>query len=151
MDSKFYQRVLDDFTTKAENYMDFYLSHPLLKSNIEDYIDCSKFNKFVLKILDEYLEDVDNDSDTDMEFENNEEQKNEEDEEKLYNSINDFIIEFKSFYKFNKEKEEIIEDIFKVLMNSTIQEKNRCVECNIDMGLCNPRQLCGKLYCMNED
>lgn len=26
---------------------------------------------------------------------------------------------------------------------------NRCVECNIDLGPSNPRQLCGKIYCMN--
>ena len=24
---------------------------------------------------------------------------------------------------------------------------NRCLECGIDMGECNPRQLCGKVYC----
>ena len=29
-------------------------------------------------------------------------------------------------------------------------EKNFCVICNIDMGPLNPRQLCGKTYCMNE-
>ena len=26
---------------------------------------------------------------------------------------------------------------------------NRCMECNIDMGDCNPRQLCGKTHCDN--
>ena len=25
---------------------------------------------------------------------------------------------------------------------------NRCLECEIDMGECNPRQLCGKTYCI---
>jgi hypothetical protein len=25
--------------------------------------------------------------------------------------------------------------------------KNRCMECGVDMGDMNPRQLCGKLYC----
>ena len=25
--------------------------------------------------------------------------------------------------------------------------KNRCVECGMDMGECNPRQLCNKTYC----
>lgn len=27
--------------------------------------------------------------------------------------------------------------------------KNLCMNCGIDMGECNPRQLCGKWYCMN--
>jgi hypothetical protein len=26
--------------------------------------------------------------------------------------------------------------------------KNRCLTCNIDMGDCNPRQLCGKTRCL---
>jgi hypothetical protein len=26
---------------------------------------------------------------------------------------------------------------------------NRCLECGIDLGECNPRQLCGKTYCEN--
>ena len=28
--------------------------------------------------------------------------------------------------------------------------KNLCVECGVDMGYCNPRQYCGKTYCVNE-
>jgi hypothetical protein len=27
---------------------------------------------------------------------------------------------------------------------------NRCVECGVDLGSCNPRQLCGKIRCVNE-
>jgi hypothetical protein len=26
-------------------------------------------------------------------------------------------------------------------------DENRCIECGIDMGECNPRQYCGKTYC----
>lgn len=151
MNSKFYQRVVNDFTSKAENYMNYYLSHELLKTNIDDYIDSSKFDKFVLQVLDEYLHEIENDSDSDMDYGNNEDQSNESDEQKLFTSINEFINEVKSFYKFNKDNQEIIEDIFKLLMDSTVQEKNRCTQCGIDMGLCNPRQLCGKLYCMYQD
>ena len=29
-------------------------------------------------------------------------------------------------------------------------EKNRCMKCDIDMGESNPRQLCGKLFCLKE-
>lgn len=28
--------------------------------------------------------------------------------------------------------------------------RNLCIECGVDMGPLNPRQLCGKLYCLNE-
>ena len=34
--------------------------------------------------------------------------------------------------------------------NITDIEKNKCIECGIDIGRCNPRQLCGKLYCINK-
>ena len=27
---------------------------------------------------------------------------------------------------------------------------NRCTVCQVDMGRCNPRQLCGKTYCCSE-
>ena len=27
---------------------------------------------------------------------------------------------------------------------------NRCLECDVDMGECNPRQLCGKTYCYSK-
>jgi hypothetical protein len=30
------------------------------------------------------------------------------------------------------------------------EEDNRCMICGIDMGSCNPRQLCCKTYCPNE-
>ena len=29
--------------------------------------------------------------------------------------------------------------------------RNLCTNCNIDMGIMNPRQLCGKTYCMFQD
>ena len=34
---------------------------------------------------------------------------------------------------------------------STDKIVNRCVECNVDMGDENPRQLCGKTYCYEQD
>jgi len=30
-----------------------------------------------------------------------------------------------------------------------VVHRNLCIECGVDMGDCNPRQLCGKLYCRN--
>ena len=34
--------------------------------------------------------------------------------------------------------------------NITDIEKNKCIDCGIDIGRYNPRQLCGKLYCINK-
>lgn len=28
--------------------------------------------------------------------------------------------------------------------------KNLCLKCGVDMGACNPRQLCGKIYCLDD-
>ena len=32
-----------------------------------------------------------------------------------------------------------------------ISPKNRCIYCKVDMGECNPRQLCYKTYCPNQE
>ena len=37
------------------------------------------------------------------------------------------------------------------LEESTAQSQNLCMECGIDMGECNPRQLCGKTRCEMKD
>ena len=74
-----------------------------------------------------------NDNKNDDDYNDN---KNDDDyNDKNYNfkikkkKINNFI-EFNDYYKEG--------DII-----------NRCVECNIDLGPSNPRQLCGKIYCIN--
>jgi hypothetical protein len=33
-------------------------------------------------------------------------------------------------------------------MYNMYEIKNLCVECGVDMGYCNPRQYCGKTYCI---
>lgn len=43
--------------------------------------------------------------------------------------------------------DEIIEDLKFSIKNNTEGTVNKCVECGIDMGRCNPRQLCGKTFC----
>lgn len=35
--------------------------------------------------------------------------------------------------------------------NTLSDDKNLCMGCGVDMGSMNPRQLCGKTYCMNND
>lgn len=32
-----------------------------------------------------------------------------------------------------------------------IEKSNYCISCGVDMGLCNPRQYCRKIYCPNEN
>lgn len=44
--------------------------------------------------------------------------------------------------------EKIQEELVKEYEESEI--KNLCIECGVDMGYCNPRQYCGKTYCMNQ-
>ena len=36
------------------------------------------------------------------------------------------------------------------IVKTNDDQQNTCVECGIDMGLYNPRQLCGKLKCLNK-
>ena len=40
-------------------------------------------------------------------------------------------------------------NIYNIIKNNIRGEKNRCLECNQDIGECNPRQLCAKTYCEN--
>ncbi|ADO67450.1 hypothetical protein crov416 [Cafeteria roenbergensis virus] len=49
-----------------------------------------------------------------------------------------------NYYNFNKIKE----DFIKSLHNNYEGPMNKCVECGADMGPSNPRQLCGKTYCL---
>jgi hypothetical protein len=40
-------------------------------------------------------------------------------------------------------------DIETVMTKYKIAPKNRCLECHIDMGIQNPRQLCGRIRCVH--
>jgi len=48
------------------------------------------------------------------------------------------------YYDFDKIKE----DFIKSLKDNMEGMMNRCLECGTDMGRSNPRQLCGKSYCL---
>jgi hypothetical protein len=64
---------------------------------------------------------------------------------------------------FSKESEDAIlqqlkgrhppnSELVELVLSHTEGSVNRCVECRCDMGLCNPRQLCGKYMCStNQD
>lgn len=66
---------------------------------------------------------------------------------KLYYEIKDYFENVKDKYINDKALINSIEKLFKDIPKGQV---NRCLECNIDMGECNPRQLCGKWYCTNE-
>ena len=66
----------------------------------------------------------------------NKKQKFDDDFEKILEKLDDN-------YKSEDEKFETNK-----IENSIYDIKNLCVECGIDMGYCNPRQYCGKTYCM---
>lgn len=72
--------------------------------------------------------------------------KTESIELRLYNLIS--LIEDKTSTYLDHRK--IIEDFKKSLIKHQEGMMNRCLECNVDMGRSNPRQLCGKTYCYNE-
>jgi hypothetical protein len=57
-----------------------------------------------------------------------------------------------SYYYLNLEemKEDLDNIIIKILNKNSNSIKNRCMECGIDMGENNPRQLCGKIRCLKE-
>jgi hypothetical protein len=58
------------------------------------------------------------------------------------------------YYKSNKKyrflKQTKITDYYKTKVNLYEEiETWLCTQCGIDMGKCNPRQLCGKTFCFN--
>lgn len=54
---------------------------------------------------------------------------------------------FNMIMDVEKISDEELQDI--VTKCTTGERKNCCVECGMDMGQCNPRQLCNKSYCCN--
>lgn len=46
----------------------------------------------------------------------------------------------------NQQKQTLITDYFQ---KDKKENTNYCIECGIDMGPQNPRQLCGKIFCEN--
>jgi hypothetical protein len=63
----------------------------------------------------------------------------------LGNLISRLEEENSEYYNFEK----ILEDFKESVKKHSEGMMNRCVECNCDIGRTNPRQLCGKTYCIN--
>ena len=61
---------------------------------------------------------------------------------KLYSKCNEALLKYGKHLAYEARDVDGIIDLF-----ITDQYKNRCVDCLIDMGEHNPRQLCGHSYC----
>lgn len=64
--------------------------------------------------------------------------------EELRTQIEKYFINVKHQYPDEKVILELLVELFNKGSKGTI---NRCIECGIDMGECNPRQYCGKFQC----
>ena len=90
--------------------------------------------------------DLNNDNNSNDDYLEYEYQEDESFKSKLYYEIKDYFENVKDKYINDKSLINSIEKMFKEIPKGQV---NRCLECNIDMGECNPRQLCGKWYCTN--
>jgi len=65
--------------------------------------------------------------------------------------INNIIEKINNQSNYYLDNENIKNDfnimIEQLIQNNELEFKNRCVDCGIDMGKDNPRQLCGKTQC----
>ena len=61
---------------------------------------------------------------------------------KISNKLNYYIDEDNIKKKINLE-------LIKIIKKNILQHKNLCIECKVDIGINNPRQLCGKTRCLN--
>ena len=55
----------------------------------------------------------------------------------------------KFYLNHEKMKMDLDNMVMIILERNSHCEKNLCIECGEDMGINNPRQLCGKTYCRN--
>jgi len=60
---------------------------------------------------------------------------------KISNKLNYYIDEDNIKKKINLQ-------LIKIIKKNIIQNKNLCIACNVDIGINNPRQLCGKTKCI---
>ena len=70
----------------------------------------------------------------------NKKQKFNDDIEKILEKLDDNSKGQDDKFETNKIEDNLYDKLYEM--------KNLCVECGIDMGYCNPRQYCGKTYCM---
>tara|TARA_Y100000389_G_C17420104_1_gene496201 strand:+ start:649 stop:1113 length:465 start_codon:yes stop_codon:yes gene_type:complete len=58
-----------------------------------------------------------------------------------------------NYINYDKIEEDLNNNtsIYDIIKRNIKGKKNRCIECNQDIGECNPRQLCCKTYCNNNN
>lgn len=61
---------------------------------------------------------------------------------KISNKLNYYIDEDNIKKKINLQ-------LIKIIKKNILQHKNLCIECQVDIGINNTRQLCGKTRCLN--
>lgn len=136
-------------------YNDFQTDYQTeLRDKIKEILKSKRENKNI--VIDDTEEKI-KDNDADNDADNNSENYSETDEDILESVLEDKIEdEFYSLVTIFSDKLDIYLDYDKILesfIDSIIDNnngmKNRCLDCGEDMGQCNPRQLCGKSYCMN--
>ena len=73
--------------------------------------------------------------------------RNDSDNLSVENLISEILtnleIQNKCYYNHNQ----IVKDFITSLENNYEGSMNACLECGVDMGRSNPRQLCGKTFC----
>ena len=67
--------------------------------------------------------------------------------ENIASQIEEFIMKTYDNYTNLDEVKLQVKKIIDTCQDGSI---NKCISCGIDMGACNPRQLCGKTFCYND-
>ena len=74
-----------------------------------------------------------------------------DDEDFIENKLYKLVVEIENKTDTYLNFENILINFRELINNNKEGMINRCVECNIDMGRSNPRQLCGKTFCCSEE
>jgi|AACY02.14.fsa_nt_gi hypothetical protein len=64
--------------------------------------------------------------------------------------LNEFLNKYETLTDCYYDRPDLTAKITNLINSMKKTPKNRCVICDTDMGICNPRQLCGKTYCYRE-
>lgn len=74
-----------------------------------------------------------------------------DDEDFIENKLYKLVVEIENKTDTYLNFENILINFRELIDNNKEGMINRCVECNIDMGRSNPRQLCGKTFCCSKE
>lgn len=64
--------------------------------------------------------------------------------------LKEFLDKYETLTDCYYDRPDLTSKITNLINSIEKTQKNRCVLCNVDIGICNPRQLCGKTYCYKE-